>query len=81
MSELADAARRDIIWLPALKRYGRAAAATNEDRVTSITAEFGGAVSEMEKEAQRALKLDHKVTASALLHPPCWQMSLCVLHC
>jgi len=59
---LAEAARKDFIWLPGNPgRYSRAAAATNSDRLASVQGEFEGVVSEMEKEAARALKLDHKV--------------------
>lgn len=66
LARLADAARRDFIWLPGNPgRYGRAAAATNSDRLASVQGEFQGVVAEMEREAARALKLDHKVPLPA----------------
>ena len=61
LGALAAAAQQDFIWLPGPPgRYGRAAAATNSDRLASVQGEFDGVVAEMEKEAARALKLDHK---------------------
>jgi pre-mRNA-splicing factor CDC5/CEF1 len=36
--EVWGAARRDVIWIPSQQRYGRAASATNSDRLDSIKA-------------------------------------------
>lgn len=67
--ELADAAARDTIWLPGAGRYGRAAGATNSERLASVQGEFDVALAEMTKEAQRAHKLDQKVPPGCCTHP------------
>lgn len=58
---MAGAAARDTIWLPGAGKYGRAAGATNSERLASVQGEFDVALAEMTKEAQRAHKLDQKV--------------------
>jgi hypothetical protein len=62
--EVADAAAQDTIWLPGAGKYGRAAGATNSERLASVQGEFDLALAEMTKEAQRAHKLDQKVLRS-----------------
>jgi len=62
--EVADVAARDTIWLPGAGRYGRAAGATNSDRLASVQGEFDVAHAEMKKEADRAHKLGQKVRVS-----------------
>lgn len=53
--------RRDLIYLPQQKKYGRAASATNSDRLDSIKGDFEGVRAVMEREARRAAKLEQKV--------------------
>lgn len=51
---------KDLTWLPSQGKYGRAASATNQERLESIRAEFEAVRSLMEKEAVRAHKLEKK---------------------
>ncbi|KAI8462344.1 MAG: pre-mRNA splicing factor component-domain-containing protein [Monoraphidium minutum] len=59
-SDAWAAAARDAVWLPASKRYGRAAAAAPAERADSLRAEFDALRGQMEREAHRAAKLEKK---------------------
>ena len=52
---------RDFIFLPMQHKYGRAASATNTDRLDSVRGEYHTALEHMKKEAERAAKLESKV--------------------
>ncbi len=56
-----SAVNADVVWLPSKGVYGRAASATNSERLDSARADFEGVRAEMEREAQRAAKLEKKV--------------------
>lgn len=53
---------KDFIYLPMQHKYGRAAAATNTDRLDSVRGEYHTAFGLMQKEAERAAKLESKVS-------------------
>ena len=53
---------RDFIYLPMQHKYGRAASATNTDRLDSVRGEYHTALDLMKKEAERASKIESKVT-------------------
>ncbi|GBF97104.1 hypothetical protein Rsub_10115 [Raphidocelis subcapitata] len=59
-SEAWAAASKDIVWLPAQKRYGRAAASTAAEKCDALRAEFEAVRGQMEREAHRAAKLEKK---------------------
>ncbi len=52
---------KDFIYLPMQHKYGRAASATNTDRLDSVRGEYHIALELMKKEAERAAKLESKV--------------------
>ncbi len=52
---------KDFIYLPMQHKYGRAASATNTDRLDSVRGEYHTALELMKKEAERAAKLESKV--------------------
>lgn len=52
---------KDFIYLPMQHKYGRAASATNTDRLDSVRGEYHTALELMKKEAERAVKLESKV--------------------
>lgn len=52
---------RDFIYLPMQHKYGRAASATNTDRLDSVRGEYHAALDQMKREAERAAKLESKV--------------------
>ena len=52
---------KDFIYLPMQHKYGRAASATNTDRLDSVRGEYHTALALMQKEAERAAKLESKV--------------------
>lgn len=52
---------KDFIYLPMQHKYGRAASATNTDRLDSVRGEYHTAFDLMKKEADRAVKLESKV--------------------
>ena len=52
---------KDFIYLPMQHKYGRAASATNTDRLDSVRGEYHTALELMQKEAERAAKLESKV--------------------
>ncbi|KAL3148491.1 hypothetical protein ABBQ38_013933 [Trebouxia sp. C0009 RCD-2024] len=53
---------KDFIYLPMQHKYGRAASATNTDRLDSVRGEYHTAFGLMQKEAERAAKLEKKVS-------------------
>ena len=53
---------KDFIYLPMQHKYGRAASATNTDRLDSVRGEYHTAFDLMKKEADRAVKLESKVS-------------------
>ena len=53
---------KDFIYLPMQHKYGRAASATNTDRLDSVRGEYHNAFGLMQKEAERAAKLEKKVS-------------------
>lgn len=53
-------ASKDLLWLPAQKRYGRAAAAGAPEKCEALRSEYEAARGQMEKEAHRAAKLEKK---------------------
>ena len=53
---------KDFIYLPMQHKYGRAASATNTDRLDSVRGDYHTAFSLMSKEAERASKLEGKVS-------------------
>ena len=53
---------KDFIYLPMQHKYGRAASATNTDRLDSVRGEYHTALALMQKEAERAAKLENKVS-------------------
>ena len=59
--EAWSTAVRDFIYLPMQHKYGRAASATNTDRLDSVRGEYHAALDQMKKEAERAAKLESKV--------------------
>ena len=59
--EAWSTAVRDFIFLPMQHKYGRAASATNTDRLDSVRGEYHAALDQMKKEAERAAKLESKV--------------------
>jgi len=54
------AAAKDVLWFPAEKRYGRAAAASAAEKCEGLRADFEAARGQMEREAHRAAKLEKK---------------------
>jgi hypothetical protein len=52
---------KDFIYLPMQHKYGRAASATNTDRLDSVRGEYHIALELMKKEEERAAKLESKV--------------------
>lgn len=50
-----------MIYLPSRKLYGRAASATNSERLASVKADFNNALEAMKRSAERAAKLEKKV--------------------
>ena len=52
---------QDFLYLPSKGTYGRAAAATNTDRIESVRAEHESTVHQMKKEAERAHKLQQRL--------------------
>lgn len=52
---------RDFIYLPMQHKYGRAASATNTDRLDSVRGEYHTTFDLMKKEAERASKIESKV--------------------
>lgn len=52
---------RDFIYLPMQHKYGRAASATNTDRLDSVRGEYHMTFDLMKKEAERASKIESKV--------------------
>ena len=56
-----DAVAKDMIYLPSRKLYGRAASATNSERLASVKADFNNALEAMKRSAERAGKLEKKV--------------------
>ena len=52
---------RDFIYLPMQHKYGRAASATNTDRLDSVRGEYHATLDFMKKEAERASKIESKV--------------------
>jgi len=56
-----DACYSDIMWLPSANAYGRAARATNSDRLASLQGDFERVRSEMDKDSKKAAKLETKL--------------------
>ena len=59
-----DAVSKDMIYLPSRNVYGRAASATNSERLASVKADFNAALEAMKRQAERANKVEKKVRAS-----------------
>lgn len=59
--EAWSTAVRDFIYLPIQHKYGRAASATNTDRLDSVRGEYHTALDLMKRAAERASKLESKV--------------------
>lgn len=56
-----EAAAKDLIYLPSRKAYGRAASATNSERMASVKADFDNALESMKRQAAHANKVEKKV--------------------
>lgn len=58
-----DTVCKDLIFLPSVGRYGRAASATASERLESVKSDFNITLQEMKKQAERAKKVENKVQA------------------